>query len=541
MKKVSIILALLSALLLLGYGCNGKKEKKADTPVEPVKVDDKGIAFEVFQRIPKVDLDERFQKKEYTCPEDCRRRFGDSESNDKNADLYLENGGNHSFSVNCFPLNDGGWLALLINEGCFEGCKQTVRTYQYKDNVLNYVSDVLPRPTMEEMIVDPFILCGIEEWEMNNFRAEWNSRVLYYVSGDDILLYSVNCLSYDDLFEIALRDKKYAWNGETFEEINSDEDYTFNIIDYYGLGSIKLGNTPPESIAGYNRLDTDRGLLYSLNGQQMFKTELDGDGKVEAIDVYAKGYAHYGTKIGDTLFRLAEKEGFKTYFKDSTFVVTDDRGSDNCCIDYVGPNDAINGNFVEGLIANPKIKPDATVQYIRIYKPHQWENDTCDMQALKAAMDEASLFDDYPDCLKAYYDINSLYYFRELYNHNCDGYCDGFQFYLRCYPMKSGGFKVYVTTEWQPGDESDDVDAGYSPIQAFIYKDGKVTEAEVEPGMNDFETNIGGSRFAKVSGIDTNDKTINMTFEDESEKKHRIEYTWDGTAMRKTYEGPFDN
>ena len=96
---------------------------------------------------------------------------------------------------------------------------------------------------------------------------------------------------------------------------------------------------------------------------------------------------------------------------------------------------------------------------------------------------------------------------------------------------------MYVTTDWQPGDDEDDADAGYSPVEAYIYKDGKVTEAEVEPGMNDFETNVGGFRFAKVTTIGFNEDSMVIFFKDESSTEHRVEYTWDGSAMRKTFEG----
>ena len=62
MKNRKYILAVTAlALLFVGYGCFGeKKEKKVDTPVEAPRVDDKDIAFEVFERIPKEDLYEGF-------------------------------------------------------------------------------------------------------------------------------------------------------------------------------------------------------------------------------------------------------------------------------------------------------------------------------------------------------------------------------------------------------------------------------------------------------------------------------------------------
>ena len=100
---------------------------------------------------------------------------------------------------------------------------------------------------------------------------------------------------------------------------------------------------------------------------------------------------------------------------------------------------------------------------------------------------------------------------------------------------------MYVTTDWQPGDEGDDVDAGYSPIETYVFKDGKVTGAEVEPGMNDYETNAGGFRFVKVVGVNFRDDAMEIVHRDESNEKSRVEYTWDGTSMRKTNEGFFEN
>jgi hypothetical protein len=335
----------------------------------------------------------------------------------------------------------------------------------------------------------------------------------------------------------------YVWDGERFVPTLNNEARTYPLVDRDGLGGLHLNDSMPEELPGLSKRYEGEVLAFDRDGEPFLKLHPDGAGKIQAIDVFAKDLTYYRGKIGDTLNRLLYKGALenKAYYKEGEFVVTEESESSENRIDYVGPKDAIDGSFVDGEIANPKFRPDATVQYIRIYKPHHWESDTCDMQALKAAMDEASLFDGYPDCGKAYYDINSLYYFRELYNRSCDGYCDVFQYYLHCYPLKAGGFKVYVTTDWQPGDEDDDVDAGYSPIETYVFKDGKVTETEVEPGMNDFETNVGGSRFAKVTSVGFDVNTMEIIFKDESDVKHLVEYTWDCTSMRKTNEGLYEN
>ena len=535
MKKTLIAFSFVFALLLVGYGCKGKGSHGGAAFPENEQIDDKGIAFEVFQRIPKEDLDVQFQKKTYTCPEDCRRHFGDSEGNDSDAEFYLE-GGNFSFSVDCFPFNDGGWLAMLINEGCFDGCKQTVRTYRYKDGVLNYAVDVLPRPTMEEMIVDPFLVYGIEEWEMNDLRAEWNNRYLYNLIGDDTLTVSIECLGFDDMFNVALHDKQYVWDGGDFVEIVPAEDPVFNIIDFDGLGHLKLGGDPPLSVVGYDRIDDASYIVYSRNGQQVFKTEIDDYGMVEAIDVYTKTYSHNGNKVGDTLFKKASEEGYKTYYKDGTFVVTDDRHSGNCRLDYVGPTDAMSGSFVEGPIAEPKFKRDATVQFVRIYKFRDWQNDTCDMRALRESLGDALLIDGFPE-----YQKNDFRYFREMYNDSCQGWCDALHYYLHCYPLKGGGFKVYETTDFQPGWE-DETPAGFTLFSSYIYKDGVLIDVKPESELNAFPLGSDNYHFASVKGVYFYDRTMTIATELlEDGRVKGVEFTWDGTAMKKTFEGILEN
>ena len=71
---------------------------------------DKGIAFEIFQKIPKLDLQECFRGKQYTCPDDCTRHFESDYESDAD-DIF-----SYAFEVNCLPANDGGWVAVLVNE-----------------------------------------------------------------------------------------------------------------------------------------------------------------------------------------------------------------------------------------------------------------------------------------------------------------------------------------------------------------------------------------------------------------------------------------
>ena len=536
MKKTLIVLSFVASLLLLGCGCDRFKKGGGDTPTESPNNDEKGIAFEVFQRIPKEDLSEPFRTKTYTCPEDCYRHFGDSDGNDSNAEAYLE-GGSNAFSVDCYPLKSGGWLAVLVNEGCFDGCEQTMKTYVYKDGLLNFVNGMLPRPTLEELVDFPFLLYGISDNEIDELRSEWDQRLLYYAQGEDTLNVAVETLNYDEQFLTALSSKTYVWDGESFVPIVNDAPRPYQLVDFKGLGGLHLNDTMPNELPGLEKRMEGEVVAFNRDGAPFLKLHPDGEGRIQAIDVFAKELTYYRGKIGDTLNQLLYKGGAenKAYYVDGEFVVNEVADYTENRIDYVGPKDAINGTFVEGLIENPKFKRDATVQYIRIYKPIHWENDTCDMRALREAYDDPMLFDGNP-----IYGKNHFEYYRELYNEECQGWCDAFHSYMHCYPLKSGGFKVYETTNWQPGIDTDT--EGYTWISAYIYKDGVLTEVEAEPELKAFTVKKDGVHLADVTGVYFYDRTMTVaTGETDDGKMKGVEFTWDGTTMHKTYEGTFEN
>lgn len=538
MKKTLIVLSFVASLLLLCCGCDRFKKSGGDTPNELPKNNEKGIAFEVFQRIPPNDLDEAFREKTYTCPEDCYRHFGGSDGNENNAEDYSEVG-SKSFAVDCFPLNSGGWLVVLVNEGCFEGCNQTVKTYLYKDGILSFANGILPRPIMEEMTEYPFLIYGISDEEISSLKAEWDERLLYYVPSNDTLSVDIETLDYDDQFMTVLRSKTYVWNGESFAPIHSDVKKTYPLVSFDGLGGLQLNDTMPDELPGLEKRLEGEAVAFNRDGIPFVKLHPDDEGRIQAIDVFAKDMTYYRGKIGDTLNRLLYKGAAenKAYFLDGEFVVNEVANYTENRIDYVGPKDAMNGNFVEGPIENPKFKPGATVQYIRIYKFHEWENDTCDMRALRDALEDAMLDQGNP-----VYGINDFEYYRELYNEKCEGWCDAFNYYLHCYPLKNGGFKVYVTVNWQPGWEEDEVNSGYSKFSAYIYKNGQLTEVEPEPELNDFPVKNDGIHFSNVTSVFFYDRTITVATGFAGEDKMQgVEFTWDGTKMKKTFEGTFEN
>lgn len=163
--------------------------------------------------------------------------------------------------------------------------------------------------------------------------------------------------------------------------------------------------------------------------------------------------------------------------------------------------------------------------------------DTCDMRALREALNDPMLGQGNPT-----YGINHFEYYREMYNDSCQGWCDAFYEYLHCYPLKSGGFKVYETSELQLGWKDDNVDNGFAQFTVYIYKDGVLTETEAEPELNAFPVGKDGYHFSTVTGVDFNDRTVVIFTSplDENNRRSGVEFTWDGTTMRKTREGMFD-
>lgn len=232
MKKFSILIALLIPIMML-FSCEGKKNKPKNTetpqpevvtvvepqPETPVVVEDikpkvaenHGLAFEVFQKIPKEDLDEAYRDNNYTCPEDCTLFFSEGE---------YEN----SFEIHCLPYNDGSWLAVYIKEYCFDGCVQQILMYNYKDGELTPIEDILPHAEESDYVdllrevltaeeIDP------EQWESYDIDyLSWGEIVEFFSFYDDNRVeVFFEYLNSDGLWEAKIPEKYYLWNGKEFE------------------------------------------------------------------------------------------------------------------------------------------------------------------------------------------------------------------------------------------------------------------------------------------------------------------------------------
>lgn len=165
-----------------------------------------------------------------------------------------------------------------------------------------------------------------------------------------------------------------------------------------------------------------------------------------------------------------------------------------------------------------------------------WKNDTCDMRALRDALGDGLLFDGEPQ-----YWVNDFGYYREMYNEKCEGWCDALYYYMHSFPMRSGGFKVYTTYNFESGWMEEEEYNGYVPLSAFIYKNDELTEVEAEPELNDFELN-GNNVFTNVEHILFLEDAIVVIFKKENptDKTRGVVFKWDGITMKKTHEGALE-
>ena len=165
-----------------------------------------------------------------------------------------------------------------------------------------------------------------------------------------------------------------------------------------------------------------------------------------------------------------------------------------------------------------------------------WKNDTCDMRALRDAIGDGLLFDGAPQ-----YGINDFSYYREMYNENCEGWCDALNYYMHSFPMKGGGFKVYTTYEFDSGWPEDAEGNGFVHLSAYIYKDDEATEVELDPGLDDFEVNE-HNVYVNIWSVLFLEDSIVFLFEkeDPTEPTRGVVFKWDGETMKKTHEGVID-
>lgn len=188
------------AFMLLSCGSKANKSQQDKKPVS-----DKGIAFELFQKIPKEDYDFHFHDKTYTCPEACTRHFEDE------IEFTDDYHGFEKIEVDCFPMSDGNWLAVLVSWGCVDYCGYGHgKAYIYKEGVLKEAPEMLPTPL----------------YEGERLAEDFYQR---YCEGEKLIV-DIAGLESDEWGEALIaQETVYEWDGNQFVEIATEKFNNSNI------------------------------------------------------------------------------------------------------------------------------------------------------------------------------------------------------------------------------------------------------------------------------------------------------------------------
>lgn len=258
-----------------------------ETTLEAMPLDNEtGIAFQIFEKIPQDDLDFKFRDKTYTCPEGCDRTLILYE------ETTIDGLSTDELTVTCFPHDDGGWVAVLCDYGCFDYCSYGLgKAYLYKDGELHEAPELIPLPPYKGEVLAPI------------FYAHYcdSTGLFAFVLG----------MEYDEFGESLIsQETHYAWNGRRFvldtelfcdmnalyealfndEEDQERQDYyqswSFNISENHIHGA--MNSLPAEFDAIKGTIEVQ---CYPLNegGFRVYlfeSTESDSEGVSKSLEAY---------------------------------------------------------------------------------------------------------------------------------------------------------------------------------------------------------------------------------------------------------------
>lgn len=305
-RQLLLVALVSSVVMLLSCGGNTQNETKDESQTVEVTTSGKCIAFEIFQKIPKEDLDYHFRDKVYTCPDDCTRHFGDEvEFND---DVV----GTERFDVACFPMDNGGWLAVLSSWGCFDFCSYGQgKAYIYKEGQLKAASDMLPQPPYEGKILED----------------------IFYQRhcSDTVLIVTVAGLETDEWGEALLsQETDYVWNGSRFVELSNQ---VFPSINDKEENAEERRNDTCDMRALYEALSSDDEMFRDFE-VKYFENGLHGytfsrmDGYSASLEVSCIPLASGGFKVVALVNSIedGEESEYSTsyFYKDGILTVIED-------------------------------------------------------------------------------------------------------------------------------------------------------------------------------------------------------------------------
>ena len=296
-------------------------ETVEETTLESVSLNNEtGIAFQVFEKIPKNDLDFKFHDKTYTCPEGCTRTLSLYE------EATFDGLSTDELTVTCFPHDDGGWVAVLCDYGCFDYCSYSLgKAYLYKDGELHEAPEMIPLPPFEGKVLASIfyahscdttgLVAYVLGLESDEFGEALVSQETHYVwNGRRFVLDTELFCDMNALYEALFNDEEDPVRREYYEN------WSFTISENHIHGA--MNSLPAEFDAIQGTIEVQ---CYPLNegGFRVYlfeETESDSEGVSKHIEAY--DFIDNLLSWKDTEWGLADDELLSVAMGEKTLQIT---------------------------------------------------------------------------------------------------------------------------------------------------------------------------------------------------------------------------
>ena len=261
-------------------------------------------------------------------------------------------------TVLCFPKKSGGYVAVYNVQECMAvgdwgGCDYlTFKAYDYSDGRVKEDNSLLPKPSFDDFNKHEALwFYNPKDKNLDSAKAAFAKNGFKYMTYGDTTI-AAFVIGYGDAYLRIF----YEFDGEVFVPIKDNKYYP--LITEHGLGGIRIGEVPPQTLPGFDVNTMGRTIYYNRNAKKEFKISLAADGTTDTITIYSPKYAYrfWGGGYG-YLYVGSDAMGdeYEHLFSDSDMY--------NASVDqdnyYLNP---------EGGVINFYVPGDKAIEYIKIYK-----------------------------------------------------------------------------------------------------------------------------------------------------------------------------
>ena len=260
-------------------------------------------------------------------------------------------------TVLCFPKKNGGYVAVYNVQECMAigdwgGCDYlTFKAYDYSDGRVKEDNSLLPKPSFDDFNKHEALwFYNPKDKNLDSAKAAFAKNGFKYMTYGDTTI-AAFVIGYGDAYLRIF----YEFDGEAFVPIKDNRYYP--LITEHGLGGIRIGEVPPQTLPGFDVNTMGRTIYYNRNAKKEFKISLAADGTTDTITIYSPKYAYrfWGGGYG-YLYVGSDAMGdeYQNVFRESD-MYNASMDEDNY---YLNP---------EGGVINFYVPGDKAIEYIKIY------------------------------------------------------------------------------------------------------------------------------------------------------------------------------